>query len=149
LWVVPIQFTNFNVNKDTDIVTLDGIKLREGATFEELEVSSPTINASKYQTVEDNLNNSFKYDHVEDISDEHILEKTRNWLRKVFPEYAKISEVTDENVLDYCKRRKCVVQDEKTGKWGYRRYKDADLKYVKDTEQEVINAIKQEWENNR
>lgn len=149
LWVVPIQFTNFNVDKSSDIVTLDGIKLRDGAVFEELEVSSPTINAHKYQIVEDNLNNSFKYEHVEDIANEHILEKTRNWLRKVFPEYSKISEVTDENVLDYCKRRKCVVQDEKTGKWGYRRYRDADLKYVKDTEQEVINAIKQEWENNR
>lgn len=149
LWVVPIQFTNFNVDKSSDIVTLDGVKLRDGAVFEELEVSSPTINAHKYQIVEDNLNNSFKYEHVEDIANEHILEKTRNWLRKVFPEYSKISEVTDENVLDYCKRRKCVIQDEKTGKWGYRRYKDADLKYVKDTEQEVINAIKQEWENNR
>ena len=148
LWVVPIQFTNFNID-DNNIVTLDGIKLREGATFEELEVSSPTINASKYQIVEDNLNNSFKYEHVEDTSDEHILEKTRNWIRKTFPEYSKISEVTDENVLDFCKRKKCVVQDEKTGKWGFRRYKNADLKYVKDTEQEVINAIKQEWENNR
>lgn len=149
LWVVPIQFTNFDIDKTNNIVTLDGIKLREGAVFEELEVSSPTINASKYQIVEDNLNNSFKYEHVEDISDERILEKTKNWIRKVFPEYAKISEVTDENVLDFCKRRKCVVQDEKTGKWGFRRYKNAELKYVKNTEQEVINAIKQEWENNR
>lgn len=149
LWVVPIQFTNFNIDKSNNLVTLDGVKLRDGATFEELEVSSPTVNAHKYQIVEDNLNNSFKYEHVEDISDEHILEKTRNWIRKVFPEYSKISEVTDENVLDFCKRKKCVVQDEKTGKWGFRRYKNADLKYVKDTEQEVINAIKQEWENNR
>jgi hypothetical protein len=47
LWVVPIQFTNFNID-DNNIVTLDGIKLREGATFEELEVSSPTVNANKY-----------------------------------------------------------------------------------------------------
>ena len=149
LWVVPIQFTNFDIDKSNNLVTLDGVKLRDGATFEELEVSSPTVNAHKYQIVEDNLNNSFKYEHVEDVSDEHILEKTRNWIKKVFPEYSKISEVTDENVLDFCKRRKCVVQDEKTGKWGFRRYKNADLKYVKDTEQEVINAIKQEWENNR
>jgi hypothetical protein len=88
---------------------LDGIKLRDGATFEELQVSRPSINAERYETVENNLNNTFKAEHVEDTSDDKILEKTRNWIRKVFPEYAKITEVTDENVAAYCKRRKCVV----------------------------------------
>lgn len=149
LWVVPIQFTNFDIDKKNNKVILDGIKLRDGATFEELQVSSPTINAERYATVEGNLNNTFKSEHIEDISDDKILEKTRNWIRKVFPEYAKISEVTDENVADYCKRHKCVIQDKKTGKWGYRRNKNGDLKFIKDTEQEVINAIKQEWINNR
>ena len=53
----------------------------------------------------------------------------------LWSDFEKAMGIMDrENVLDYCKRRKCVVQDEKTGKWGYRRYKDADLKYVKDTE---------------
>ena len=149
LWVVPIQFTNFDVDKESNKVTLDGIKLRDGAVFEELQVSSPTINAERYSTVEGNLNNTFKAETVEDTSDDKILEKTKNWIRKVCPEYAKISEVTDENVADYCKRHKCVVQDKKTGKWGFRRYKNSDLVYIKNTEQEVINSIKQEWINAR
>lgn len=147
LWVVPIQFTNFNINKKNNLVTLDGIKLREGATFEELRVSSPVINAKRFETIENNLNNIFKIDQVEDTSSDQILTKTRKWISKVFPEYAKVSELTDEHVREHCKNR--VIFNEKTGKWGYRRHKKSDLEFVKNTEEEVINAVKQDWINLR
>lgn len=147
LWVVPIQFTNFDVDKSNNKVSLDGIKLRKGATFEELQVSSPTINSQRYETVENNLNNSFKAEHVEDTADSEILNKVSSWIKRVFPEYATLRDVTDENIQKYCKNR--VVKDEKTGKWGFRRTKNSKLEYVHDTEQAVINTVKQNWINNR
>lgn len=147
LWVVPVQFTNFDINKDNNKVSLNGIKLREGAVFEELKSSSPVIDAKRYETIENNLNNSFQSTYVEDIAESEILTKTSNWIKKVFPEYASIRDNADENIQKYCKGR--VIQDPKTGKWGFRKTKNSELKYVQDTEQGVINAIKQDWTNSR
>lgn len=147
LWVVPMQFTNFDIDKSNNKVLLNGIKLRDGAVFEELQVSSPTINSTRYETVENNLNNTFISEYVEDTSDDKILSKVSNWIKKVFPEYATLREVTDENIRKHCETR--VSRDEKTGKWGYRRTPKSQLQYVHDSEQAVINDVKQEWINNR
>lgn len=147
LWVAPIQFTNFDIDKSNNLVKLNGIKLRDGATFEELKSSSPTIDAARYETIESNLNNTFKSTYVEDTAHSEILSKTSDWIKKVFPEYATLREVTDENIQKYCKDR--VTKDEKTGKWGFRKTKNSQLEYVHDTEQEVIDSVKQNWINSR
>jgi hypothetical protein len=86
------------MDKTTNKVTLSGIKFRDTKVFEELPNSRSTINESRYTTIENNLDQSFKNEYVEDVSTDKILSKTKNWISKVFPQYYKITEVTDENV---------------------------------------------------
>lgn len=148
LWVVPIQFENFDMDKTTNKVTLSGIKFRDTKIFEELPNSRSTINEARYTTIENNLDQSFKSEYVEDVSTDKILSKTKNWISKVFPQYYKITEVTDENVQKYLEKRK--VYNEETNTWGFKRYKKGELLFPNcKSEEELVSKVKKEWEDNR
>ena len=146
LWTVPVQFKDFGINENK--VTLSGIKFRDTRVFEELPNSNSTINAQRYDTIENNLDNAFKSEYVEDVSADQVLSKTKNWIARVFPQYASITEVTDENVAKYLEKRK--VYNEETDTWGYKRYKNGDLLFPNcKTEAELVSKVKKEWLDNR
>lgn len=148
LWTVPIQFEDFFVDRSSNKVSISGIKLRESGNFEELPNSRATINEARYSTIENNLDNSFKSVYVEDISADSILTKTRDWIAKVFPQYARLNDLSDENIQKYLEKRK--VFNEETGTWGYKRYKKGDLIYPDcKSEAELVSKVKKEWQDNR
>ena len=147
LWVSPIKFTGFSLD-DSDRVQVKGIELSE-PILRELPNSRSTIDGARYKTVEDNLDKSFQSNYVEDISSDDILEKTQNWIKKVFPQYGEFKEVTDEGVQKYLSQKGRLKQDKTTGKWAFYRYKNHSPEYVSDTEAQVVAAVKGEWQSNR
>lgn len=147
LWVVPMKFQNFQVNAEGKVIT-QGISLRESGVFEELPNSRATLNEERYSKIENNLDNSFQSTYVEDVSSDKILSKIKTWIEKVFPQYAKIKDISDENIKEYLKKRK--VYNEETGTWGYKRWKGGELLYPNcKSEEELVSKVKKEWEDNR
>ena len=151
LWVAPIKFENFTID-DNNKVTLSGISLRDNSPLEELENSRVTLNETRYTTIENNLDSSFvDSNRQEDISEDQILSKTRNWITKLFPQYGGQQDVTDEAIQEYLTKGefKRLRQDKETGKWFLQRYKNSSPEFISDSEAEVAKKVKQQWESNR